>query len=373
MSLLRLAVLPVFREEEWPSMDVCAEMLMANLPSGCVGTQVVPRFRRIFSSSPIFGKRAFAWNADRLINRLFAFPRFAGRYRSTFDYFHIVDHSYSQLVHQLPAARTGVYCHDLDTFRCLLEPLRDPQPKWFTGMAKHILAGLQKAAVVFHSTLAVRERIVRHGLVDPLKLRHVPYGVSPEFTPGPSLETVPWIEELNGHPWLAHIGSCIPRKRIDVLLDVVAEVRRTIPELRLVKVSGDWTDEQRKQIVDLGLRDAIIHRTCLPRAEVAEVYRRAPVVLMPSEAEGFGLPVIEALACASIVIASDIPALRETGGDAAIYRPVAAVDQWANAVVAVLSGSLKGLAREDRLKFASRYTWKEFGRAIGETYMSIAA
>ena len=77
--------------------------------------------------------------------------------------------------------------------------------------------------------------------------------------------------------------------------------------------------------------------TGLTRAELAEVYRRAAVVLVPSEAEGFGLPVIEALACGAAVVASDIPALREAGGPAAVYAPVGDVGAWADAVAKVLA------------------------------------
>ena len=69
-----------------------------------------------------------------------------------FDLFHVVDHTYAQLVHALPADRTGVYCHDLDAFRCLLEPAADPRPRWFRALARRILTGMQKAAVVFHNS-----------------------------------------------------------------------------------------------------------------------------------------------------------------------------------------------------------------------------
>ena len=103
-----------------------------------------------------------------------------------------------------------------------------------------------------------------------------------------------------------------------MLLDVVAAVRQTVPDLRLVKVSGEWTAAWRRadRPPRLGRRDH--HVGGLARAELAEVYRRATVVLMPSEAEGFGLPVIEALACGAAVVASDIPAMREAGGPAAV-------------------------------------------------------
>ncbi len=201
-------------------------------------------------------------------------------------------------------------------------------------MSKRILDGLRRAAVVFHSTASVGEEIKRAGLVDPVRLVLTPYGVSPEFTPGANEPAVrlPWLLGVDDRPWVLHVGSCIARKRIDVLLDTVAAVRQTVPDLRLVKVGGEWTTDQRERITRLGMSGAITHVSGLARAELAELYRRAAVVLMPSAAEGFGLPVIEALACGAVVVASDIPALREVGGPAALYAPVGNVGAWAEVV-----------------------------------------
>src|SRR5262249_20945394 len=153
---------------------------------------------------------------------LWDYPRHLRQRRNDFDLFHVVDHSYAQLVHALPAERTGVFCHDLDAFRCLLEPARDPRPRWFRAIARRVLDGFRKAALVFHSTEQVRGEIERHGLAAPACLVRAPYGISPEFTPdapGPDRLPAP-VVALGGAPFLLHVGSCIPRKRIDVLLDV---------------------------------------------------------------------------------------------------------------------------------------------------------
>ena len=300
---LRLAVIPDYLEEAWPSMDLAAEMLQLEVRtrhSAKVWAELVrPSFHRRAGRLPLLGAGWVAHNADRLANRLWDYPRYLRRQCHEFDLFHIVDHSYAQLVHVLPAERTGVYCHDLDTFRCLLEPEREPRPRWFRAVARRILCGLQKAAIVFHNSLDTRRQIERHGLIDPQRLVHAPLGVSPEFTPDAG--TLPaTVLALGGAPFLLHVGSCIPRKRIDVLLDVFATVRRQIPDLRLVKVGADWSGEQRGQIDRLGLAGCIVSLSGLKRREIAALYRAAAVVLQPSEAEGFGLPVIEASPAAQL-------------------------------------------------------------------------
>jgi glycosyltransferase involved in cell wall biosynthesis len=369
-----LAVLTDFPEEGWRSMDLCGDMLFDHLPRhGQFGVEVArlcPPFRRLATWLPVVGRRHAAFNSDRFLNRFILFPRYARRAVRRFELFHVADHSYGQLVHALPAGRTGVYCHDVDPFRCLFDRDAHPRPQWFRAMSERILDGLRKAAVVFHSTAAVGEEIKRAKLIDPDRLVLAPYGVSPEFTSGtahPDGE-LPWLAELSGRPWVLHVGSCVPRKRIDVLLDVVASVRETVPDLRLVKVGGEWTADHRERITRLGLDGAITHVCGLTRAELAEVYRRAPVVLVPSGAEGFGLPVIEALACGAAVVASDIPALREAGGSAVAYAPVGDVGTWSNLVATLLTEPAAAAPRADRLAWAGRFTWAAHAEVIAQAY-----
>lgn len=369
----RVAVCRDFRAEGWPSMDLCADMLLATWPDGR-GADVCPAFRRRAGRIPVLGRCAVAVNADRLWNRFVTYPAHLRRTVSDFAAFHLVDHSYAHLVHSLPPARVGVFCHDLDTFRCVLEPEKDRRPRWFRAMARRILRGLNRAAVVFHATAAVRADIIRFGLVDPAKLVYAPYGVSPEFVPDPPPDSppVPWLDAAGGQ-FLLHVGSCIPRKRIDVLLEVFARVRVKRPDVRLVKVGGMWTAEQTHMIARLGLGDGIVHATDRPRAELAAAYRRAAVTLVPSEAEGFGLPVVEALACGSTVVASDLPALREVGGSAVTYRPVADVPAWAAAVLKILTNSATAPPRMARLARASEYRWTAHADAIAGAYRRLLA
>jgi glycosyltransferase involved in cell wall biosynthesis len=355
-------------------MDLAAEMLHHAVKAGHAAElraeRVCPLFRRRAGRLPVVGRGRAAVNADRLANRLWDYPRHLRRRRDEFDLFHVVDHSYAQLVHDLPAGRTGVYCHDLDTFRCLLVPEREPRSRWFRAVARRALRGLQKAAVVFHSSLDTRRQIERHGLIDPQRLVHAPYGVSPDFTPGaPEHDALPAaVAALRGAPFLLHVGSCSARKRVDVLLNVFSGVRRRLPGLRLVKVGADWSGDQCQQIGRLGLAGQIVPLYGLDRREVAALYRAAAVVLLPSDAEGFGLPVIEALACGSVVVASDLPALREAGGEAAVYRPVGDAAAWAETVGRLLADPGTAPARAVRLAQASRFSWANHARIIVESY-----
>ena len=372
---LKLALLMDPQEEGWPSMDLVGEALwegLSALPSEVSVTGVRPTMPRIVQRLPRLGSRT-AFNADRLLTRFGAYPLRALLSRGRYDVFHVVDHSYAQLVLTLPARRTGVYCHDVDAFRSVLEPHREPRPAWFRLMARTTLRGLERAALVFHSTQAVRSELLAHGVVDPDRLVWAPPGVSPEFRPEPSPADVSAavLEPLGGRPYLLHVGSSIPRKRLDVLFDVFAALRARHPDLRLVQQGGVLTSTQREQVERLGLSDALLQPPKLDRAALAGLYRGAQAVLVPSEAEGFGLPVIEALACGAPVVASALPVLREVGEAACLYCPMGEVAAWVDTLEALLSGRQAPPAREVRLERARRFTWQAHTRTVLEAYLRL--
>ena len=84
-------------------------------------------------------------------------------------------------------------------------------------------------------------------------------------------------------------------------------------------------------------------------------------MLLPSDAEGFGLPVIEALACGSVVVASNLATVREVGGDAVVYCPVADLPAWVDTILRLLREPASAPARTARLQRAARYTWAAHG------------
>jgi glycosyltransferase involved in cell wall biosynthesis len=359
---LTLAVVRDYRAEGWPSMDLCADQLLAHLPPGLVAEDLAPPFRHVFGRLPFLKRVGF--NADRLVNRHVLLPRVVRRAAHRADFVHLVDHSYAHLVNAVPAGRAGVYCHDLDAFRSILEPEIEPRPWWFRRLARRTLDGLKRAALVFHSTAVVGRKLRDLGIVCPDRLVYAPYGVAPEFMPE---------DRTHGErPYLLHVGSNIPRKRLDVLLDVFAAVRERLPELRLVQVGGPWPPPFAARIARLGIGPFVTQVRGLSREQLAELYRGAAAVLVTSDAEGFGLPVVEALACGAPVVASDLPTLREVGAKVVNYCTVADLPAWAETVYRVLTVPGIAPSRDSRLSHAARFTWAEHTRIVTEAYFRLA-
>jgi glycosyltransferase involved in cell wall biosynthesis len=175
---------------------------------------------------------------------------------------------------------------------------------------------------------------------------------------------------------LLHVGSTVPRKNIRLLLHVVAGIRSRRP-VRLIQAGGALTPNQRALAVRLGIDDAVIELPFQPRPVVAELYRRARLVLLPSLREGFGLPVVEAMACGAVVIASDLPVLREAGGYAATYCALNSDHEWVDTVI-TLAGE-EGRApetwearRQDGMAQAARFTWDTYAQRMIDIYDQLA-
>lgn len=383
IGLPRLAVVCDYREENWPSMDLVADMLLHNLQQDHTATikatRLAPLMRRRFTRGDKESGARF--KADRLLNRFWDYPRILRRRRAEFDLFHIVDHSYAQLIHELPPERTVITCHDLDAFRCLLNGTMERRSLMFRKMTKRIMSGLGKAARVICVSVATRDELLAHELVAPERMRVIPNGVhpccSPEANPQADAEVTRLLGRVREDAFdILHVGSTIQRKRLDVLLRVIAALRKDFPGVRLVRVGGQFTLQQARLIEQLDLAGAVVTLPYLERNILAGVYRRAAVLLQPSEREGFGLPVIEALACGTPVIASDLIVLREVGGFAAAYCPVGDISLWTETLTRMLVEKSMfprqwNERRQAGIAQAAKFSWAECASQTASVYREV--
>jgi glycosyltransferase involved in cell wall biosynthesis len=199
--------------------------------------------------------------------------------------------------------------------------------------------------------LAVSERTRRDLLelyrVPDERIVVTPNGVDPAFTPG------------NGttDDYLLFVGAIQARKSPLVAADTARELGRP-----LVVVGPE---KERHLARELERRGAEL-RGWVDKPELADLYRRAAAVLVPSRYEGFGLPVLEAMACGAPVVAAPEPALREVAGDAAVF---AEPGDFAAAV-------LRAIAERERLAAAGierarAFSWHETARRTADVYRQV--
>ena len=216
------------------------------------------------------------------------------------------------------------------------------------------------ARVLAVSERTKRELIELYGLPEQ-KIVVTPNGVDPAFSPvGP----IP-----DGEPYALFVGALQPRKDAAAAIEALA----LIPdgELRLVLVGPDKGGrvEAERAAERAGIRKRIEFRGHVPLEELATLYRGAACLVFPSRYEGFGLPVLEAMASGTPVVATTAGALPEVAGDAAIL--VEPGDP-----VALAGGIERALADRERLvraglERARRFSWPETARRTLEIYREL--
>ncbi len=207
-------------------------------------------------------------------------------------------------------ARTCVYVHDTI-------PSDFPEYARPGGAAAHdrrMRNAVALADAVIVNSEATARSLDRFMLADRRpELLVAPLGVEPPFRPGT-------VTAPEGSPYFLCLGTIEPRKNHLLLLHVwraLAERRPAFPLPRLILVGRrGWENENVVDLLDRSdaLHGLVIEAGRVGDARLAELLAHARAVLMPSFAEGFGLPVVEALSVGAPVIANDIAVLRETGG-----------------------------------------------------------
>jgi glycosyltransferase involved in cell wall biosynthesis len=373
-----LAVLHDMTEEGWPSMDQMGHLLTTRLPAIAPDLKVTAvRHSMVRLLSPGALQRFNpAFFADRVMNRMLLYPqRVRRRVSGRFDLYHVVDHSYAQLVLGLPAGRTIVTCHDIDTFRSVVRPPEEARNPLFRAMAARILRGLRRAAIIVCVSEAARDDLVRYQLADPSRIRVVPNGIDPVMLEPPSDQARERAAHLlppsRGLIDLLHVGNDIPRKRIDSLVDIVATLRQRGHRIRLVRVGSALRPETRQRAIDLACGD-LVELPFVDLDVLRAIYERCDLLVLPSEREGYGLPVLEAFAAGKPVVASDIPALRESSGGLATLVPPGGLHDWVAAVEQVLrAGDPTGERAAARRARAATRTWDDHVRGLLPIYAEL--
>jgi glycosyltransferase involved in cell wall biosynthesis len=200
-----------------------------------------------------------------------------------------------------------------------------------------------------------RDAIALYGLV-PEKITVTPHGVDPEFGVDPAF--TPGDGGAEGG-YLLFVGAVQARK--DPLAALVAAQAVGLP---LVVAGPEKEPELARRLRDGGA-DV---RGFVDKPELARLYRGAAALILPSRFEGFGLPVLEAMACGTPVVAASEPALREVGGDAVVY---AEGGDYAGAVRRALAE--RELLVAAGLERARKFSWAETARLTVAAYRQVLA
>jgi glycosyltransferase involved in cell wall biosynthesis len=187
------------------------------------------------------------------------------------------------------------------------EPRSAAKRAYYRLMVRPAILRAQK---VFTVSEFSRQAISEWAAIDPHRIVNVGNGVAVEFSSqGRS------FDEFD-RPYFLHVGGCRPHKNLFRLL-LAWSTRRTLRECLLVCL-GEPTKAARESIARLGLEGRVIFSGLVSDEKLAQLYRGATALVFVSLYEGFGLPIVEAMACGCPVITSSVASMPEVAGGAAI-------------------------------------------------------
>ena len=199
------------------------------------------------------------------------------------------------------------------------------------------------------------------------KIEIIQLGISDFFKPSFDASIIKKLK-IN-HPFILHVGTLEPRKNIPLLIQAFTALRKAKPDSNLELVLAGKPGWDFHEILDAKkmspFSDSIIFTDFVTRDELRVLYTHAECLVMPSYYEGFGLPVLEAMACGCPCLISGEGALKEVGGEAAIYFDIANVESLINQVQKLLISKEEQIKwREKALEHAKKYSWKNTALAF---------
>jgi alpha-1,3-rhamnosyl/mannosyltransferase len=171
-------------------------------------------------------------------------------------------------------------------------------------------------------------------------------------------------------PYIFYLGQWKAYKNLPTLLEAFKMVLTTHPKAQLVIAGDDPRHPEVRQAAAALPEGSVVLPGRLPESAVPDLYRGAAMVVLPSKAEGFGLPLIEAMACGVPVICSDLPVLRELADGVAVFCDPSDPAAFARAIAQTLDAPSMTRARQLGIERAQRFTWERSARRTVEAYES---
>jgi glycosyltransferase involved in cell wall biosynthesis len=267
------------------------------------------------------------------------------------DVFHGTDFA----VPYLPARPAVMTIHDLS-------PWMDPA--WHSESRRvrrrtPLLLRCGIATMVITPSEAIKRQAIDRFHLNPSRVVAVPLAAAEIFRPTAVLP--------KGRPYLLYVGTLEPRKNLGFLLDVWREVRRNHP------VDLVLAGRRRADFDGFPAEPGLRVEGFVPDEELPILYSGALACLYPSCYEGFGLPVLEAMRCGAVVIASQDPAIAEIAANAAILLNVSERRAWVETLDSLIAHPDEFRTfREEAISRAAQFSWSTTAKLTREVYAQAA-
>jgi len=282
------------------------------------------------------------------------------------DLFHATEH----LLPCLRGAPSVLTVHDM-IFKLFPEHQKRKRLNyWYLNATMPLYC--RRADAVITVSESSKSDIVAHYGLDPDKITVIYEAASPEFKPVEQ-DTVEAVLRKYGLPerYIIFVGTIEPRKNLTRLVEALQLLRDRGQVVPLVAVGAKgWLyDGLFRRVEELEAGRAVVFPGYVPSADLPTVYAAATLAVMPSVYEGFGLPVLEAMACGTPVVSSNSSSLPELGGEAALYFDPYEVEAMAESILQVWTEpALQHKMRQQGLAQAARFSWARAARETQALY-----
>ena len=313
----------------------------------------------------------FRWSKSTLLRSSILLT--VGALLDPIDLFHGLEPSGYPFLYK--TTRSVVTIHDVTP---VILPWAFPtRHRWIMGTA---FAGARRQAdAVIVPSVATAEDVAHYLRIDRGRIAVIPMGCDPRFHPNIHPIRAAAVRQRYTLPehYALFVGTVEPRKNLGVLLRAFAHFRAQWPQIdvQLVVAGGQgWGREPLGEIIDaLKIRDQVLWTGFVADEDLPDLYRGAAMFVYPSLYEGFGLPILEAMACGVPVITSNRSSLPEIAGNAALLVDPTQPDALAAAMSDVMNDkALHEEMRSNGIARAKDFTWETVARKTLAVYRSLA-
>ncbi len=353
------------------SMDVYADGLVSGLKTVRPNWEIV-EFAPQVNVSNKKGK-FWSYKLASYYERYWHYPLTLRKQQA--DIFHIIDHSEGHLARWLKKNNqpTVVTCHDLIN---LFQPenISDGARLPFVSMAawKYAIKGMHQANhIISVSSHTLQDAVSKLNILLE-RITVVPNAVEPIFRLLSQDEINVFRQQNNVSPetfCILNVGSNLPRKNVFTTLKVIQVLKDKGFPVYFWKVGADFDTEQKQFIQTHNLENFVIYLGKPDKETLVKIYNAADVLLAPSLYEGFGMTILEAMACGTAVITSNVTSLPEVAGDAAILVAPTDIPAMVQAVCRLIrEHSYRDSLVELGLVRAKLFTWERTAEQVAEIY-----
>jgi glycosyltransferase involved in cell wall biosynthesis len=235
----------------------------------------------------------------------------------------------------------------------------------------------RRADCIIADSEFTKQQIMEHLGIPASKVNVVYLGVSDHFCPQDRRQAGLRVSTLLGleRPYILFVGNLKPNKNVKTLIHAFSRICAKRDFGHQLVILGDdrkWKPGLVSECEKLGINERVLFAPHVPHEELPWVYAAAEILVMPSLIEGFGLPVLEAMACGTPVVCSRAASLPEVAGDATEYFEPISVDDLAATLERVLrSRELQETLRCKGLERIKLFSWRECARRTLEVYRHV--